>query len=459
MLKYLLVALISTPVFASPVGYVKTMDDAKKLATGTTDIVVLHHGSGWNDTGRYLKRLWMSNNFKKVAPKIVQLEDLPTTVNELTKSDRETLEAESKRTGKGMDRLIGEFLNRGKKNQFKRIMNYPALSLFDGKGNYVATVEGLDKMSPGKLASEISALRKIREKRDFYWKKADNAKTSQQVELIEKGIRCVTEYVSEDQKQRRRKPYLNYIFTKYDELKKLDPEDKQGYLRAFALEPFHYIYKSKSYFDFGEKKLKSESVLRESLAKINKELKDRRNRVLSPIQRQALYVVKYNITKHLDQKEAEKTLLVGAKLAPTTVLGEGLSGKYLINYGPASVRIGWKDRHCKEKTWLFGKDPVMEKMTNYISKPGVYTVTFKVRGGNFAVQGVSLKKGGFVLASDSGVKRLGRGESATYKLVVKKLAKNMTLEVNLGGNFKGHGNISIKPYNKRHDLSDIEALL
>ncbi len=437
-------------------GYFKTMKDAKNSAAGINDILVLHHGAGWNETGKYLKAVWLSPGFKKSVKRIVQLEDLPTSVNELTKEDRQRLEKESERTGKGMDRLIGEFLNRGKSDQFKRIKNYPALSLYDSAGNYVASVEGLSRMSPQKLANHVTQLQKKREKRDLYLSKAEKANGLDKVRYFAQAIRCVTDYVPTDNRRRNRNKYLHYIYKKFDTMARLDNEDKLGYKRALTMEPFDYIYKNKSYFDFETKSVKGKSMLQGCLEKIDKELRDPRNKVLLPIQLQALYIIKYNIVKHLDDKTAKNTCLKGAKIEPDTVLGQGLSGKYLINYGPATIRCGWKERHCKDSKWVIGKNPTLESLNFYIDKPGVYEVSFTPKQGSISVQSINLKAGNASLGSVSAPQSVGRRETATYKLPVKKITRNMSLEIILGNGFSGNGDISIKQYNSRDDISDIE---
>lgn len=456
----LLMATLLAPLTALPasMGYYKTMDEAKAAATSKASIVVLHHGSGWNETGRFLKNVWLSKSFQKNISGILQLEDLPTSVTELSPEDRKKLEAESERTGKGMDRLIGEFLNKGKTSNFKQIKNYPALSLYDNLGNFVASTEGLSRMSPRQFIGEIEKLKKIREKRDFFLKKAEFSSGLQKANFLAQAIRCVTDFVPEDDRTRHRNQYLEYIYKEFDQLATLDPQDKLGYQRALRIDPFSFIYHHKNYFDFGEKKLKGKYELENTLNIITNELKDPRNKVMTPEELQALYVVKYNVLRHLENKEmAEKIALEGAALAPTTILGQGLAGKYIINYGPATIRNGWKERHSDGNKWTFGQTPVLEQLMDYFPKPGHYEVSFTCRNRSISIQGLTLKVNGKTIANLAENKQINRWETATFILPVSQVSKNMILEVTYSSDGASHGQISIRPYKKQNDLSDIAS--
>ena len=145
---------------------------------------------------------------------------------------------------------------------------------------------------------------------------------------------------------------------------------------------------------------------------------------------------------------------------PESVLGLGLSGKYLIEYGPASVRVGWKKRHCNAGTWLLGSESEVEDVFRYINKPGKYVVTFAPsRGSSVTIQGLQLKKGAYTLASSGKNKTIGSNSEGSFLLDVKKVAKKMILEVKVGSDSDGSGKIYIEPYRKLTNLSDIDALL
>lgn len=445
---------------ANVVGGARSMKEAIELSSGMRDIAILHHGESWNATGRYLNKVWTSSDFKKAGRNIVQLEAPPTTPNELSEADRKRLEKESETTGKGMDRLLAEFLKRGKSQNYKSVKNYPAIALFDSEGKFVAQAEGLERMSPSSLAKVVRDLKEKRGKRDEYFKRAETATGDKKVHLLAMGIREIVDYVPSSSKAIKRSPYLDYIFKKFEEIKRLDPKDDIGYQRALTMEPFAYVYEKKGlYVDPETKRIStSTSTLNEALKAIEKELRNKKNRVLQPEQLQAIYLTKYNICQALkNDKEAADALLKGSKLDPDSVLGLGLSGKFLINYGEASLRQGWRDCHLSKKSWVFGENHVLEDIRWSIKEAGPNIMKFMPKNGELTVLSVTLKSSGKTISKSQKTVRATKKSPGEIRLNIPKDYKrhrNLTLEVNIGAG-KGSGKIKLVPYDRLYDISDI----
>ena len=156
-------------------------------------------------------------------------------------------------------------------------------------------------LTPSTLADRVKALRAVRERRDALWARAEAAQGPERAELLRQSLELLG--------------FANwpgngncYRFI-HDKIRAADPKDESGAVRwlGFSRDPRDGVpWAEPSWAKALEKKELVDADFEEALARIDKELKDPRNRVLDHERIQRMMIAKYHVylrwPKHEEQR-------------------------------------------------------------------------------------------------------------------------------------------------------------
>jgi hypothetical protein len=284
----------------------------------------------------------------------------------------------------------------------------PRVALMDGEGRAVACDNkprlGL---TPETLADRVRELRATREKRDALWAQAEQAQGPAKAELLRQSLDLLgfANWAGNDN---------GYKFV-HDKIREADPKDESGAVRwlGFGGDPKSGVpWAEPNWAKALEGKDLTDANYEEALARIDKELKDPRNRVLDHERIQRIMVAKYHLYKrwpnHQEQRfDVQREI---AAFDPSTFWGIGAVG-YLGMYHRAATPLltyGWATNEVR--TGLNAWD--MTDTAYYFDHAGPYKVKMTSTGGKDAlkVRRIALIDGDAVLSEARPEAELGPGK-------------------------------------------------
>ncbi len=223
----------------------------------------------------------------------------------------------------------------------------PRIALLDSEGRAVACENKprLD-LTPDALAARVKDLRAVREQRDALWAAAAQTQGVARAELLRQGLDLLG--------------FANWpgngngYKSVHDQIRAADPRDESGAVRwlGFGGDPKSGVpWAEPTWAKALDKKDLTDADYAEALARIDKELKDPRNRVLDHERIQRIMVAKYHVYKRWPNHQEQRFDVQRAIAAfdPTTFWGIGAVG-YLGMYHRAPTPLltfGWTPAEVK----------------------------------------------------------------------------------------------------------------
>lgn len=295
----------------------------------------------------------------------------------------------------------------------------PRIALLDSQGRAVACEnKPRSGLTPKTLAELVKKLRQKREQRDALWARAEKAAGPEKAELLRQSLDVLGfgGWAGNEN---------CYKFV-HDDMRKADPKDESGAIRwlgfgggAFggvAWAPGNEWWKV-----LEGKKEYPDADYQEALARIDRELKDPRNKILKNEHIQHIMVGKYHVYKrwpgHQEQRfDAQREI---AAFDPTTFWGIGAIG-YAGMYRQSPIPMltyGWGPKQLKAglNTWD------MSDTAYFFDHAGTYILTLAHAGGRDGIKfkRVALMDGAAVLSES--VPSAEQNEAAPGKKVEVEL--------------------------------------
>lgn len=265
----------------------------------------------------------------------------------------------------------------------------PRVALLDKDGRSIAAEDKPRATAgPAIMAKLARDMRAKRVKRDALWAEAEKATGPAKAELLRQGL-DVLGLANSTGNGKRYKAI-------HDAIRAADPEDKSGVIRwlGFGKDPKSGVPWAKPTWSEaldtknGTVTLTDENY-REALARVDKELADPRNNILTKDYIQRIMLGKFHIYKRWKGHEEERFKVQReiAALDATTFLGIGAVG-YLGQYGKSEtpfLSYGWKPNQIKggAQSWT------MTDTSYYFAQPVRQKFTVAHRGGK---DGMKIKR-------------------------------------------------------------------
>ncbi|MCW1923898.1 discoidin domain-containing protein [Luteolibacter arcticus] len=289
----------------------------------------------------------------------------------------------------------------------------PRVALVDSEGRGIAALDTpRGDLLPATLAAQIKKLRETRIARDEWLAKAANAKGPEQAELLRKSL----EVLGAGNWTGNGHCYKPV----HDQIRAADPQDISGAVRwlGFSSDPKGAVPWVKPTWNEAldtqrGKRALTDADYREALARVDKELADPRNKVLSHENIQRMMVAKFRIYKSWKGREDERFRIQQeiADFDPDTFWGVGARG-YIGMYGRSEtpyLTYGWKPGQVKAgtNTWK------MADTGYFFAHPGSYKVALTHAAGAsiVKVKRLALLEGDTVLAEAKPDADLGPGKA------------------------------------------------
>jgi hypothetical protein len=203
------------------------------------------------------------------------------------------------------------------------------------------------------------------------------------------------------------------------EIKKNDPGDQLGYVRMTTIGTGFHAPKSPPQMEREINEAVAAGDYEGALAKLEPELADPRNALLSPEQQQYLHFLRFKIFRAWPayRSESVRTLRRIIDIKPDSVMAVGCKG-YLMRTGdgPASITFGCWPRHLAT-----GTVEIDEDAGRFFDHAGPYRVTLKIKNvarqkirDNLSVQAVRLVADGQVVAEARGIQSLGKPPKGAF---------------------------------------------
>lgn len=223
----------------------------------------------------------------------------------------------------------------------------PRVALLDSEGRAVACENKPRRgLTPATLAARIKELRAVREKRDALWARAESARGPEQAELLRQSLE-VMGFANWAGNANCYKPI-------HDKIRAADPKDESGAVRwlTFGGDPRDgFQWTEPSWSKALEKPELADKDFKEALARIDKELKDPRNRILDHERIQRIMIAKYFVysrwPKHEEQRfDVQREI---AAFDPDTFWGIGARGELGLRHRSATPMLtyGWAANQVK----------------------------------------------------------------------------------------------------------------
>lgn len=262
----------------------------------------------------------------------------------------------------------------------------PRVALVDSEGRAIAAEDNpRGNLTVKELAARVKELRQKRLARDEKLARAAKAEGAEKAEWLRQSL---------DVLEIRNWPgNANCYKPIHEQIKQADPQDISGAIRwlGFSADPKGGVPWAKPAWNEalntqGGNRVLSDADYVESLARVDKELADPRNKILSPENLQRMMVAKYHIYKSWKGAE-EKRFDVQREIAaldPTTFWGIGARG-YVGMHGRSEtpyLTYGWKAPQVKAglNSWR------MTDASYFLDHPGKYKMTIAHTAGASAVK-------------------------------------------------------------------------
>lgn len=288
----------------------------------------------------------------------------------------------------------------------------PRLALVDSEGRAIAALDTpRSDLKPATLAAEVKKLREKRIARDEWLAQAAKAKGPEQAELLRKALEGL-DFGNWPGNGNCYKPI-------HDQIRAADPQDSSGATRwlGFSKDPKSGVPWAKPAWNEaldtkGGTRALTNADYQEAIARVDKELADPRNKVLSHENIQQMMVAKFHIYRSWKGHEDERFRIQQeiANLDPDTFWGIGARG-YIGMYCRSDtpyLTYGWKPNQVKA-----GANVWRMKDTGYFfDHPGSYKVALTHTGGaaTVKVKRIALLDGDKVLAEAKPDADLGPGK-------------------------------------------------
>lgn len=266
---------------------------------------------------------------------------------------------------------------------------YPAVVLYDDRGRIFAKMNSISLMCHQSEAEFTRILNKAFEakrQRDLAFESAKKAQGAAQARGFARGLIALEAFLSGGE-------IKNIYKEQFEAMKKADPKDQSGYIRRLSFAPGSLTHELL--------KLAQESKFAEGEQKLNEALRLPQNAVLTPEQKQELYLAGYLFYRDCKGKEAEKwdMLRQGAKLAPESHIGLGMRGTLSMwGEGEVGIPYGWFPKDCKTPTvdWK-----ITMGCKRFFDHAGRYLFIIQHQGGKngMNVQSVTLTVNGKTVSS------------------------------------------------------------
>lgn len=315
---------------------------------------------------------------------------------------------------------------------------YPAVRLFTSEGRCYAMLDGLPHTtSVTGLTEKIKAAKKTFSAITGQWDFAMKQQGDKKIESLVNGILTLEPLSSIGHLNRQEN--FKHIF---DELKKLDPDDKQGWQRRFFFNGMHLSGQVQGFA--------KEQKWEEGETFVNGWINDSRNTRLLPEQMQQLHLLKFILYKNREgYEDARFTALEKARrINPKSHWGLGSVGwQCMMGRGPVAIPYGWNSSHFKGATFMWDVEVGVDKS---FSDEGRFRVTFQYQKGESKVtfKRVALMSGVHTIAEATGTQVLGK-ENKTVSFVVslkeKKAPLVLRVEGEVANGTDSSGEISVEP--------------
>lgn len=291
----------------------------------------------------------------------------------------------------------------------------PRVALVDSEGRAIAAIDTpRGDLTPATLAAKIKELRETRIARDEWLAKAAKAQGPDQAGLLRKAL----EVLGYGNWPGNGKCYQAV----HDQIRAADPQDVSGATRwlGFSTDPKGGVPWAKPAWNEaldtqGGKRVPGDADYQEALARVDKELADPRNAVLSHENIQRMMVAKFHIYKSWKGHEDERFRIQQeiADFDPDTFWGIGARG-YIGMYGRSAtpyLTYGWKPGQVKAGANLWR----MADTAYFFDHPGRYKIALTHAAGTSTVKvkRLALMDGETVLAEAKPDADLGPSKSVT----------------------------------------------
>lgn len=290
----------------------------------------------------------------------------------------------------------------------------PRVALVDSEGRAIAAIDTpRSELTPATLADGVRKLRETRFARDGLLAKAQKAQGLEKAELLRQSL----DVLGFANWPGNGKCYQQI----HDLIKQLDPQDQSGAVRwlGFSSDPKGGVPWAKPAWNEaldtqGGKRTPTDADYQQALARVDKELADPRNKILSHENIQRMMVAKFHIYKSWKGHEEERFRIQQeiANFDPNTLWGIGARG-YIGMYGkstPPYLTYGWKPYQVKSglNSWR------MTDTGYFFDHPGSYKITLTHTGGAAAVKikRLALLDGEAIVAEAKPDANLGAGANA-----------------------------------------------
>jgi hypothetical protein len=322
----------------------------------------------------------------------------------------------------------------------------PRIALMDSQGRGVAC-ENKPRLglTPATLAARVKELRSVREKRDALWARAEKTSGPEKAELLRQGLDVMgfANWAGND------KCYAPI----HDKIREADPKDESGAVRwlSFGKDPRDgFTWAEPRWSKALESKKPTDADFTEALARIDKELKDPRNKALDHERLQRIMIAKYLVysrwPKHEEQRfDVQREI---AALDPDTFWGIGAIGDLAMNYlTPAPfLTYGWGGKQVKPGLNVWN----MTDTAYFFYHAGSYKIRVVSAGGQdeLKILRIALLEGSTVLAEARPTNNIVKGKesievdlllktwSAERKLVMRVEAEAVDGHTNSKGKFE-----------------------
>lgn len=286
----------------------------------------------------------------------------------------------------------------------------PRVALMDSNGCAVAC-ENKPRLglTAETLAARVKELRSVREKRDAKWAEAAKAQGPQKAELLRQSLELLgfANWTGND----------NCYKPVHEEIRKADSNDVSGAVRwlKFSGDPKGGVPWEQP--DWGKAlagKDLTDADYKEALARIEKELKDPRNRVLDHERIQRIMNAKYLVYKRWPNHQEQRFDVMReiAAFDPTTFWGIGATGYIGMHKRCPTPMLtyGWATNQVRPGTNVWD----MTDTAYFFDHAGPYNVklTFAGGKGSMQVKRIALLDGAKVLAEAQPDADLGPGHGA-----------------------------------------------
>jgi hypothetical protein len=296
----------------------------------------------------------------------------------------------------------------------------PRVALMDSEGRAIAAIDTpRGDLTPASLAEGVRKLRETRIARDELLAKAQKAEGAGKAELLRQALATLG-FANWAGNGNCYKPI-------HDQIRQVDPQDQSGATRwlGFSNDPKGGVPWAKPAWNEaldtqGGKRTLTDADYQEALARVDRELADPRNKILSHENIQRMMVAKFHIYKGWKGHEEERFRIQQeiADFDPDTFWGIGARGYIGMHCRSATpyLTYGWKGNQLKAgpNTWR------MTDTGYFFDHAGTYKVSLSHAGGTstLKVKRLALMDGESVVAEAKPDQDLGPGPNGKIEALL-----------------------------------------